>query len=279
MMPALLIRMSTWPKRAMASAINRSVSARSARLAVKSSVRRPLACAIAPAVASAACSLACTATSAPASASAIAIAAPSPRDAPVTSATLPSRRKRLSVMAAGSVLAIAICLLRQKIFAKRREDIDQNDFVIEHRGAVADAGWEMQDVATRGDALVPIDDKAHAALLDDRDLLVRMRMHCCHNVRRKTKAAHHQPLTPDHLTLDTLADVRGRNRRPIDMLELDDRFCLLHFFSDRPASRPDGVDANSGCTFTTPYCRSASSRLAAIIQRKLIDPPGAATLG
>src|ERR1043166_7573140 len=38
-------------------------------------------------------------------------------------------------------------------------------------------------------------------------------------------------------------------------------------------------DAFSGCTFTTPNCRSATSRCAAMIHKKLIDPPGAATLG
>src|SRR5437867_9688615 len=47
----------------------------------------------------------------------------------------------------------------------------------------------------------------------------------------------------------------------------------------RPLSSPVGDPANSGCTLTTPYCRSSRSRLAAIIHRKLIEPPGAATFG
>ena len=47
----------------------------------------------------------------------------------------------------------------------------------------------------------------------------------------------------------------------------------------RPLSSPVGIAANSGCTLTTPYWRSSRSRFAAIIHRKLIEPPGAATFG
>ena len=46
-----------------------------------------------------------------------------------------------------------------------------------------------------------------------------------------------------------------------------------------PGSSPDPPAAYSGWTLTTPNCRSIPSRCAAIIQRKLIDPPGAATPG
>ncbi|MEK6325681.1 MAG: hypothetical protein AABN33_28905 [Acidobacteriota bacterium] len=45
------------------------------------------------------------------------------------------------------------------------------------------------------------------------------------------------------------------------------------------ASRPEPPPAYSGWTLKTPNCRSSPSRLAAIIHRKLIAPPGAATLG
>src|SRR5207253_2107549 len=47
----------------------------------------------------------------------------------------------------------------------------------------------------------------------------------------------------------------------------------------RDASSPDPPCAYSGCTFTTPNWRSSPSRIAAIIQRKLIVPPGAETFG
>ncbi len=45
------------------------------------------------------------------------------------------------------------------------------------------------------------------------------------------------------------------------------------------APSPEGIAAKSGCTFTTPNWRSVSSVWAAIIHRKLIEPPGAATFG
>src|SRR5437763_110830 len=47
----------------------------------------------------------------------------------------------------------------------------------------------------------------------------------------------------------------------------------------RDASNPVPPFACSGCTLTTPNCRSSPSRMAAIIQRKLMVPPGAETLG
>src|SRR5205814_3234325 len=47
----------------------------------------------------------------------------------------------------------------------------------------------------------------------------------------------------------------------------------------RDASSPDPPCAYSGCTLTTPNWRSSPSRIAAIIQRKLIVPPGADTFG
>ena len=54
---------------------------------------------------------------------------------------------------------------------------------------------------------------------------------------------------------------------------------VVHRVLRRPCRGPNPCAAKSGCTLTTPYWRSSSSRLAAIIQRKLMAPPGAATLG
>ena len=88
------------------------------------------------AVAAAGAVLACRATSAPAPASASAIAAPRPRDAPVTRATLPSSRNKSRVGAIDSLPCLGT--LGQKVFAKRREDVDQHDFLVEHGGAVRD---------------------------------------------------------------------------------------------------------------------------------------------
>jgi hypothetical protein len=65
--------------------------------AAKPLQRRPVACAIAAAVSSQdACVRAVIAISAPASASAVAMVRPSPREPPVTSATLPSSRNESS---------------------------------------------------------------------------------------------------------------------------------------------------------------------------------------
>jgi hypothetical protein len=95
MMPALFTRMSRRPSAATVSRTSRSGVAGSAMSPTPSSARRP-----APrtraAVAEPGVWLPCTATSAPASARAKAMAAPMPREAPVTRATLPSRENRWS---------------------------------------------------------------------------------------------------------------------------------------------------------------------------------------
>lgn len=61
------------------------------------------------------------------------------------------------------------------------------------------------------------------------------------------------------------------------VLELEHRLRFGQLRSDRPLSSPEPIAANSGWTFTTPYWRSSPSRLAAVIQMKLICAPGAAT--
>src|SRR5438132_11438559 len=108
--------------------------------------------------------------------------------------------------------------------------------------------------------------------------------------RREAEAADHQILADDHLPLDAFSDLLYGNTGPIQVLsfaeERSARRCLLfvlgncrHGYFPRAASRPDPPAAYSGCTFTTPYWRSSPSRIAAIIHKKLICPPGAATLG
>src|SRR5262245_37231459 len=54
---------------------------------------------------------------------------------------------------------------------------------------------------------------------------------------------------------------------------------LVLYFLSLTASSPEPPAAYSGCTLTTPYKRSSPSLIAAIIHRKLIWPPGAATFG
>src|SRR5262245_4516585 len=218
--------------------------------------------------------VACSATSAPADARAIAIAAPSPRDAPVTSATFPSSRNRSSDMqrawSAGS---------RQKLFANGRKDVDEDDLFVEHRRAVLYVRWKVQHVALRRDALLAVDREADAAAFHDRHLLVRMGVHGRHDPRPESQPADHEAIAPDHLPFDPVGNLLDRHIGPVAVLKREDGIAARHFFSDRPLSRPEPMDAKAGCTFTTPYWRSSFSRLAAIIQRKLIAPPGAATFG
>src|SRR5687768_14963737 len=123
---------------------------------------------------------------------------------------------------------------------------------------------KVQHVSGRTDALYAVDDVQHATALDNRHLLVLVRVDRRHYSGLNRQPADHQLFADDHLTCNPVGHVLGGDGLPI------------HFF---PLSRPDPPAANSGCTLTTPNSRSSSSRVAAIIQRKLICPPGAATFG
>ena len=161
----------------------------------------------------------------------------------------------------------ALRTLWEKFFPHRREGVDEHHFLFQHGRAVFDIRREIEHIARRDDALFAGDDVADTAALDHRDLLVRVRMHRRDDAGADAEAAHHQLLAPDHLPLDALGDFFGFDAFPVRR---------DHFF---PLSSPEPVAAKSGCTFTTPNNRSSSSRFAAMNQRKLIAPPGAATFG
>src|SRR6188472_658304 len=127
----------------MASAARRSAAPACARSAVTSAVRRPVSFS-ADAVVSAGLPLACNTTSAPATARARAIAAPRPREAPVTRATLPSSLNKSAMARLGTAGRAG---RGQEVLTNRRENIDQDDFLVEHRGAVPKVAWKVQDVA------------------------------------------------------------------------------------------------------------------------------------
>ncbi len=141
-----------------------------------------------------------------------------------------------------------------------------------------DAGDEEQHVPGRGNALLAGDVEADAPALDDRHLLVRMTVHRRHDAGRERQAADHHALARDELPLDAVGDPLDRRLGPVPLAEAGE-VERRHFRSDRPLSSPDPSATKSGWTLTTPYWRSSFSRLAAIIQTKLIEPPGAATLG
>ncbi len=94
--PALLTSTSTWPYSAIAASTTAWQSSTFATSAVTVSARRPRSSIWALVSCRRSVRRAASTRSAPASASAVAKATPSPDEAPVTIATLPSRRKRSS---------------------------------------------------------------------------------------------------------------------------------------------------------------------------------------
>src|SRR5687767_5999717 len=184
----------------------------------------------------------------------------------------------------------------QKIFAQGRKNIDQHHFLVHHRRAVPALRRKMKHVARLRDALVPFDEEPHPALLYDRHLLVRMVVLRRHQKWLETKAANHHLMAHQHLALDSVSHLLDGNVGPVQVPGeticgavavtravsiwvggIVRHFCF--YFLSLTASRPDPLAAYSGCTFTTPYKRSSPSLIAAIIHRKLICPPGAATFG
>ena len=139
------------------------------------------------------------------------------------------------------------------------------------------AGSKVDDVTRRRDVVASLDRESHASTFDEHDLLVRMRVHGGDDAGGERETADHHAIAPHHLPCDALGDPLRRNRGPVP---LDDpRNGRVHRVAVRAASRPDPSAAKSGCTLTTPYWRSTSSRFAAIIQTKLIALPGAPTFG
>src|SRR6185436_5466086 len=108
MIPALLTTMSRRPMRSRTPGTSASTASRCWRLATRPAVRTPHSDASAAAASAGALVLACRTTSAPAFASARAIAAPSPREEPVTSATRPARSKGERGAAAAVICATTI---------------------------------------------------------------------------------------------------------------------------------------------------------------------------
>src|SRR5947209_20181442 len=62
----------------------------------------------------------------------------------------------------------------EEVFAYRREDVYEDDLLVEHRRAVPTAGREVEHVSGHGDALLAADGEEHAPSLDQRYLLVRV---------------------------------------------------------------------------------------------------------
>src|SRR4029077_1930520 len=156
----------------------------------------------------------------------------------------------------------------EQVLAQWAEDVKQHHWFLEHRRTMLEPGWKKQDVTGRRDPLGARDGEPHATALDDGDLLVRMGVHGRHDARRERETADHEPFAPDHLALDALGELFGWIGGPVLVLERGN-VDGIHGRADRPLSRPEPSVAKSGWTLTTPYWRSSSSTLAAIIHTKL----------
>ena len=81
----------------------------------------------------------------------------------------------------------------------------------------------MQYVTGRGNAFFAFDKETDATADDQRHLFVRMGVLRRGQQRRESKAADHQILTDDHLTLDAFRRMLDWNTGPIQMLRRSER--------------------------------------------------------
>src|SRR2546425_9805336 len=79
-------------------------------------------------------------------------------------------------------------------------------------------GRKVQYVTGRGNAFFAFDKETDATADDQRHLFVRMGVLRRGQQRRESKAADHQILTDDHLTLDAFRRMLDWNTGPIQML-------------------------------------------------------------
>ena len=137
----------------------------------------------------------------------------------------------------------------QKVFTRRREDVDQLDLFLEHGRAVLNAGWKQQHIAGLRGPLLSFDEEVGSPSLDQGHLLVDVRMNRRHGSRGERQTAHHQPIAGEHLARDSLGNGFDRDGGPVEMLKYGQRIRRRHFFlffSERPLSRPEPRAANSG---------------------------------
>ena len=106
----------------------------------------------------------------------------------------------------------------EKIFTNWRENIDENNFRVHHRGAVPAAGREVKDVPRRGNPLLAFNKEADAARHDDRHLFMGMRVFGRDEIWGKAEATDHQIVAHDHLPLDTFRRMFDWNRGPVHVL-------------------------------------------------------------
>ncbi len=106
-------------------------------------------------------------------------------------------------------------VIRQKIFADRRENVDQDHLFFQHRGAVPVVRREVKDIAGGDDPHLAADRKLDLPLNHKRDLFVRVCMLGRDNERVESEPAHHYTLAHDHLSFYSGGRFHGRNLVPI----------------------------------------------------------------
>lgn len=103
----------------------------------------------------------------------------------------------------------------KKILAYWGKDVDQNDFLVEHRCTVPNTGREMQNITCLSDLLFIANGEKNRAALNQRHLFVRVIVRRCYESRCKFQAADHDIFTGYHLALNTLGYVFAGHTRPI----------------------------------------------------------------
>ena len=107
----------------------------------------------------------------------------------------------------------------RKLFAARREDVEQHDFLVEHGRPMPEAARKIENVAgAKRPVSAVAEHKADAALLDDRHLFVNVVVRRGRDSWRKGQAADHQRVAIGHLADDTIAQLFFRDGVPVPRL-------------------------------------------------------------
>gem|GEM_PF-5504056 len=109
-------------------------------------------------------------------------------------------------------------LVKQNVFAEGCENIEQDDFFIEHGRAMPAAGRKMENISSLRDSFHFFDYEKHTAALNQRELLMRVLMRRSDNMRGKAQPANHHLLADNYLPLDPIAKVLHRHHTPLVVL-------------------------------------------------------------
>ena len=106
----------------------------------------------------------------------------------------------------------------EKVFADRREDVDEYDFFVHHGGAMKTVRGKVQDVSRRSNPFFAFNEEPHAAADDERHLLVHVGVFRRDQERHESEANDHNSFADDHLPFDAFGRMFDGNVRPVQML-------------------------------------------------------------